>query len=103
MKRLVPALAALIAIAGCAETQPITAPNVQVHSTIELNGPMPRAFREFVSSTSPHGALYVTSTGGGGGRVGDKPSLDAAKAEALERCKNLNPDRECVLYATKTP
>ena len=80
---------------------PATATNVQVQSTIELNGPMPRAFREFVSSTSPHGALYVTSTGGG--RVGDKPSLDAAKAEALERCKNLNPDRECVLYATKTP
>lgn len=77
--------------------------NVQKFSEIELNGPMPQAYREFVRHVDAFGTLYVTETGGGGGRIGGQPTLDEAKAWALAHCKELNPDRDCILYATKTP
>lgn len=64
---------------------------------------MPQAYREFIRHVDAFGALYVTETGGGGGRIGGKSTLDEAKAGALAHCKELNPGRDCILYATKTP
>ncbi|WP_372572615.1 hypothetical protein [Ruegeria jejuensis] len=94
---------AAFALAGCDEAQTIDTAEVQKFGEIELVGPMPRAFREFTDRVNPYGALYVTETGGGGGRIGGQPSLEAAKSGALAQCAELNPGSKCVLYATKTP
>lgn len=96
-------LCVALSLAGCVDLPPIKRAEVQKFSDIELNGPMPKAFREFVEEVDAYGALYVTKTGGGGGRIGRQPSLVAAKAGALAQCEAHNPDKECILYATKTP
>lgn len=89
---------------GCQTGVELEEPStVQRFSEIELNGPMPRSYREFIRYVDAFGAFYVTETGGGGGRIGGKSTLEEAKAGALAQCKEFNPDRDCILYATKTP
>jgi hypothetical protein len=92
-------------LAGCqdAPTSTATKPKIHQHSHLELNGPMPQAYRDFVRHVDAYGALYVTQTGGGGGRIGGKSSLEEAKAGALAQCRKFNPDMNCILYATKSP
>lgn len=92
-----------VSLAGCVTAPAQDSGDVQVFSDIELNGPMPQAFRELVQGVDPYAALYVTETGGGGGRIGRQPSLEAAKSGALAQCVGNNPNRTCILYATKTP
>ncbi|WP_170545311.1 hypothetical protein [Ruegeria arenilitoris] len=94
---------AAVTLSGCEEAQFTDSATVQRYSEIELNGPMPRAYRDFVNQVDPYGALYVTETGGGGGRIGGQVSLEDAKNAALDHCKELNPDTNCILYATKSP
>ncbi len=96
----------LLACAALTACQTMPTPSrgeVQVLSDIELNGPMPEAFRELVVVVEPYAALYVTETGGGGGRIGGQSSFEAAKSGALAQCEEINPDRTRTLYATKTP
>lgn len=95
-------VAGLIA-AGAGFAQSSGKGKVLRYSEIKLNGPMRKAYREFRKYVDAYGAIYVTETGGGGGRIGGQPSLDAAKQGALAHCREHNPDRKCVLYATKTP
>lgn len=92
-----------ISLSGCEDAQVSDSAKVQRFSEINLNGPMPRAYRDFVNQVDPYGALYVTETGGGGGRIGGQASLEAAKSAALAHCTELNPDANCVLFATKVP
>ncbi len=96
-------LISVFAVSGCETPQTNEKATVQTFSTIELNGPMPEAFEEFVDHVETYGALYVTKTGGGGGRVGGQKNLEDAKYGALQQCKIYNPTKECILYATKTP
>ncbi len=76
-------LLAAVTLAGCDEARQSNSVKVQRFSEIELYGPMPKAFRDFVEHVDPYGALYVTETGGGGGRIGGQPSLEVAKKGAL--------------------
>lgn len=94
---------AIVTLSGCENAQVTESAKVKRFSEIELNGPMPRAYRDFVNQVDPYGALYVTETGGGGGRIGGQASLEAAKSAALAHCNELNPDANCILYATKSP
>ena len=90
-------------LAGCQTVEIEKPPTFERFSDIELNGPMPQAYREFVRNVDAYAAFYVTETGAGGGRIGGKSTLDEAKAGALAQCQEFNPDRDCILYATKTP
>jgi len=94
---------AIATLVGCEEIPQSDNGVVQRFSDIGLNGPMPQAFRDFVNHVDPYGALYVTDTGGGGGRIGGQSTLEAAKSAALAQCVELNPERNCILYATKSP
>lgn len=96
-------LLASLALAGAGDAQSRGKGKVLRYSDIKLNGPMPRLYREFKRYVDTYGAMYVTDTGGGGGRIGAQPSLEAAKREALGFCTRNNPHKKCILYAVKIP